>query len=364
MIKKVESLKDLKKFIHFKEKLYKDDPHHVNPIFFFLTKELKREVLVNKEYTAILAYRNNEIVGRLLFAYDHSKKRNEEICYFSYFDVINDFNVVKELFDYMENHMKQKGIRYFEGTFTPYDPDTRRGILIKGFDSDPVIFTSYNFEYYGKLLDEYGCYKAIDTVLLDAKHSEKSKKKLNTLTKFFLRNHDVRIDSLEWKHLDRDLLDVHEIIKQATNELIYQDAPGFEMIEGAARQLKPFINPKFIKIARENKTNKPIGFCLVTPDFNQVLKKTKGRLRPLRMLYLKRKITKARGQMQYVIPEYQASGLIGYMFKELYDEFTVFGIKEFEAGTMMEDNPRPINIFKKFGGDIIKIYRIYGKDVK
>jgi hypothetical protein len=125
-----------------------------------------------------------------------------------------------------------------------------------------------------------------------------------------------------------------------------------------------FINPSFIKIARENRTDKPIGFCLTFPDFNQILKKTKGRIRPLRMLYEKRKITKARGTMQYIVPEYQNTGLIAHIFNSLFDEFQIHGITDFEAGTMMENNPKPINAFKKFGGEIIKTYRIYGKELK
>ena len=154
-----------------------------------------------------------------------------------------------------------------------------------------------------------------------------------------------------------------EILLKATNEIIYQDAPDMKLIEETAKKMKAFINPKFVKIARENGTNKPVGFCLVMPDFNQVFKKTKGRIRPLKILFYKRKITKARGQMQYIIPEYQNSGLIGHLFKVIFDDFVEAGITDFEAGTMMEDNHKPINAFLKFGGEITKIYRLYGKEL-
>ena len=82
------------------------------------------------------------------------------------------------------------------------------------------------------------------------------------------------------------------------------------------------------------------------------------------MMLLKSKITKARGTMQYIVPEYQNTGLIAHIFNSLFDEFTKQGITDFEAGTMMENNPKPINAFKKFGGEIIKTYRIYGKELK
>ena len=363
MIIDVSTKKDLNRFIYYIKDLYKDDPYYVYPIFYAQKKELTEIVLKEKTYKALLCEEEGIIKGRLLFTYDYSKKQGKEICYYSYFDCVNDFNVVKQLFDFMEENMKANGIDYSEGTFSPFDPDTRRGVMIKGFNEMPSIFTSYNYEYYGELLEQYGYEKAIDTVLLNAMVNDNSKKRLNTFSKFFLRSNDVRVDSINFKNLQQDLKDIESILKVATNEIIYQDAPDMELIENTARQMKAFINPKFVKIARENETNKPIGFCLVMPDWNQVFDKTKGRIRPLKMMYLKNKITRARGQMQYIIPEYQNGGLIGHMFKTIFDEFVSEGITSFEAGTMMEDNPKPINAFKKFGGEIIKVYRLYGKEV-
>ena len=259
--------------------------------------------------------------------------------------------------------MKKRNVKYSEGTYAPYDPDTRRGVLVSGFDIDPTIFTAYNFEYYGRLLEEIGYTKAIDTVSLNADVCQESKKRLNTISKYFSRSNDVRVDPIDWKELDRDMEDLHQILTVATNEIVYQDAPSIDVIAETAKSMKAFINPNLIRIARENKTNKPIGFCLVLPDFNQVFKKTKGKIRPIRMMLLKKKITKARGTMQYIIPEYQNTGLIGHIFKVIFEELELLGITDFEAGTMMENNPKPINAFKKFGGEIIKNYRIYGKEL-
>ncbi len=363
MIKIVKSKKDLKKFIYFIEDLYKGEDHYIFPIFYALKKELKKLVLDDSQYIAILSIQNDIIKGRLLFTYNHNKKRNELICYFSFFDSVDDIEVAKELFDFMEQDMRKKGVNYSEGTYAPYDPDTRRGVLVSGFDIDPTIFTSYNYEYYGKLFECLGYKKAIDTVSLNADVCEKSKKRLNTISKYFSRSNDVRIDPINWKELDRDMKDIHEILLVATNEIVYQDAPSFELIAKTAASLKSFINPNLIRIARENLTNKPIGFCLVLPDFNQVFKKTKGRIKPFKILIEKKRITKARGTMQYIIPLYQNTGLIGHLFKVIFDELEAIGITDFEAGTMLENNLKPINAFKKFGGEIIKTYRIYGKEI-
>jgi len=362
MIVRVENKKDLYRFVHFVEDLYGKDPHYVLPFFRILFKELYREVVNEKKYTALLFQEGDNIKGRLLYTYDYSKHAQDKICYFSFYDTVNDFAVVKALFDRMEADMKKDGITFSEGTFTPYDPDTRRGVLVEGFDIDPTLFTAYNYDYYGPLLEQYGFAKVYDTYSLRAVKTETTTKTMNTFKQLFHRRHDVRVDSLNMKNLERDLEDIHKIIKIASTEINYQDPPSMDVVRDVAKNMKMFIVPEYIKIARDNKTDEPLGFCLVLPDFNQVFKKTRGRIRPLAFLLGKRKITKARGVMQYVVPEYQSTGLIGSMFADIYHSFEATGITEFEAGTMMEDNFKSLSMFNKFGGEIIKTYRIYGKE--
>ena len=107
MIVEVNNKKDLNRFIYFVKELYKNDKYYVYPIFYSLKKELGKIVLHDKTYKALLCMKDQEVVGRLLFTYDYSKKQDKKICYYSYFDAINDNSVVKELFNFMEKDMKK-----------------------------------------------------------------------------------------------------------------------------------------------------------------------------------------------------------------------------------------------------------------
>lgn len=363
MIQVVKNFKQLKSFIFFVRELYKSDPHYVFPIFFALKKELRDEVLKKKKYTALLSLKGDKIQGRILYTVDDSKRRGEKIGYFSFFDCVNEISVANELFSYMEEDLKSKGIRYFEGTYSPYDPDTRRGILIEGFDINPTIMTSYNAPYYGALIEQCGYSKAYDTLSLEALICDDTKRRMQTLENYFNKRHQITIDSINFKNLDQDISDVHQILQTASSEINYQEAPSIELIEDVARNLKMFINPDLIKIARVPETGEPVGFCLCLPDFNQVFKKTKGKIRLLAILQAKKTISTVRGLMQYVVPKYQNTGLIGLMFKKVYDNFEPLGITKFEAGTILEANMKGMSSFYKFGGHITKIYRIYGKEL-
>lgn len=363
MIQIVQTEKQLKEFIDFVKTLYKDDPHYVFPIFSALRKELRHEVLETKKYTALISKRDNKVVGRLLYTIDISKSRKSNIGYYSFYDVIDDISVSNELFQTFEQDMKNQGITYVEGTFTPYDPDTRRGILISGFDIDPTFLTSYNKSYYQNHLEALGFSKAADTFSLKADICEDTTRKLQTIQKFFQSRFRVQIDSISYEHMDRDIEDIHQVLSIASTEINYQDPPTKEMIAKVAKSMRMFVDESYIKIAREIDTNDPVGFCFVLPDFNQVLKATKGKIKIIPFFRYKHYIHTARGIMQYVVPKYQNTGLIGVMFKTVYDNFERNGITRFEAGTILEENMKSISAFSKFGGQVIKTYRLFGKEL-
>lgn len=364
MILTVETKHDLKRFIYFAKDLYFDDPHYIYPLFSILFKELKHEVLETSNYTSILSLdANDKIQGRLLYRMEHNPKTDQMICYWSYFDVIDSNEVTTELFSYMENDMKSHHVFYSEGSFIPYDPDNRRGILVQGFDEDPVIFTSYNKPYIPQLLENYGFTKSRDTYSLHTEDSKTGAKRLESFSKFFERKYSIDIDYINFKAIDSEIRDIHEILTDADHDIIYQDVPSIDLINSVAENLRMFLDKRIILIAREHETRKPVGFFFCLLDYNQVFKKMKGKIRPLKMLLGKRKITKVRGMMQYVIPQYQKTGLIGYIYNRIYQEFMNMGITDFEAGTIMESNKDALTTFSMFGGTIGKIYRIYGKEV-
>ena len=173
---------------------------------------------------------------------------------------------------------------------------------------------------------------------------------------------DIKVDSLDYSRFDRDVADVAKIFASATTEINYREAPSVETIGRLAKKMRLFINPDLIKIARD-KNGEPIGFCMCLPDFNQLIRKTGGKLKPLTFIFGKKKITAARGMLQYVIPEYQGKGIIGVLFEEIYRSFEKYGITEFEGGTIMEDNKKSIGVLEKFGGKITKVYRLYKKEL-
>lgn len=364
MVTEVKTKKDLKRFINFVKILYKDDLHYVYPLFYVLYQELKSEVLIKKKYKALLYLDGKDVLGRLLYTFEYNHKTDKLTCYFSFSDTVNDQLVFDELFAYMEKDMIDNDVFYSEGSFRPFDPDNRRGILVKGFDDDPVVFTSYNYPYYESLFENYGFKKIHDTVSLQPEVSEENKRKLSLLSKFFTRRFNVIVSPIDLKDIESEIKDIHKILSIATTDIIYQEAPSIDLITSVAKNLKRFLRPEIILIAREAESLEPIGFAICLLDYNQLIKKTKGKLNIFKFMKPLKYIDRSRGMMQYVVPKYQGTGLIGYMYYLIFESFKSLGIKRFEAGTIMEENLQSIKAFDKFGGEVKKIYRIYGKEIK
>ncbi len=362
MIIKVGSQKEVGIFVDFVKDLYKGHNHYVFPIFSLVKKEIKKAVIDKGNYTALLCMRGDKVVGRVLFTIHFSKQKNMEIGYFSYLDFIDDYSVVEELFIAMEQQLSGK-VSYIEGTFTPYDPDTRRGVLVKGFEEPHTILTSYNYPYYQEHLEKYGFTKAFDTFTLKIPLSEKGYQMAKALGERLLKSYDVRVDNFDKNNLERDIIDVHSILKCATFELNYQEAPSIEMIRKVVDSIKPIMEPKLVKILRENGTNRPLGFCLVVPDYNEIFKKTQGKINIIDILFERKKIKGARGILQYLIPEYQGSGLWALVFSKVLETLKELGMDYFEGGTILEDNKKSVGSLQKTGAEITKVYRLYGKEI-
>lgn len=363
MIQKVTDKKQLLEFIYFIKDLYKGEANFAYPIFSSLKKELYEEVLVKKQYTALLYKEDNKTLGRILYTISHDKSSNQPVCFFSFFDCVNKTEVAKALFEYLTEDVRSQGINHIEGTYCPYDPDTRRGILVHGFDQPHTILTSYNFDYYEHLLIECGFNKAYDTYTLNLPLTDEFKRRTAVIATRFNRLYDVRIDNLNKKNVDQDINDVFQIFQEASTELNYQEPPSKEMITSVLKSLKFLINAKLVKIARENATNAPIGFCFILPDFNQIFKKTKGKIDIFKLLSNKNKISSARGMLQYVVPKYQRTGLLYAMYDDIVKTFDQIGVTHFEGGTILEENTDSWKQFEKLGGHISKVYRIFSKEI-
>src|ERR1700758_5423039 len=144
----VSSKKELAAFIDFPHDLYKGDPNYV-PELFIAQRDLltKHPFHKHNKLQAFLAYDGNKIVGRIAAILNnaHNEFNHRNDGFFGFFDCINNPEVAKLFFDAVTPWLKGKGVT--QNIIGPVNFSTNEpcGLLIRGFDSSPVLMNTYNF---------------------------------------------------------------------------------------------------------------------------------------------------------------------------------------------------------------------------
>lgn len=368
MIKEI-SIKQIDDFIAFGDNIYKDDKNYVPYIIGSLKKELKKLVFEKKTYKAICYFdESNAIKARVLLSIGHSKQLNSEKCgYFSHFEIINNQSVFNEFMDHIISVLKDMGAEYICGPFYLHDPDNRRGVLVDGFEYSPMLFTSHNPVYYKELFENYGFKKLIDALEYEYHYNQETVDRIKTLSEQSIKEYDYHVDHLNYKNIDKDIEDVHTIMEIASTKINFENVLSKEEIKKIFNGWKMFIDPDYALVARTNKDNKPIGFVLCIPNYNELIRKIKGRINlkgVLTFIFEKKKIKSLRAILQYVIPDYQHKGISKSLYYEIFKSVQKNGVNRISLGTIMENNDKSNGAIKSLGGELSRTYRVYYKEIE
>ncbi len=358
---------ELKKFVSMPDAIYRGDRKFVPYMRRDLYCTLVELVLKEQSYTALAVEQGGRYVARLLFTVEPSKQLHIARCgFFSHFETVDDERVVRLLFDEAARLLKEAGATYLEGTYFPYDRDNRRGILKEGFDTEPMILTSYNPPYYPRLLEEYGFHKDFDTVSYHLDYAKYDLERITRVTDKVKKRYGLYVSCADFSKLDREIDDVHEVILAATNDIIFDDAPTREDLERIVKNWRTFLWQELIFIVRTVDGDRPVGVMMAVPDYNTVFRGMNGKINPVslcKMLRLKRKINSVRAILQYVVPEYQNKGVNFILYQEFYKTTKRLGIVGMEAGTIMENNDVSRKNVEAASGTLKKVFRIYGMEL-
>lgn len=367
-IEKVSTRKDLKKFIFFPWKVYKGDPHWVPPFI----KEFKEKINKDKnpffkfaEMELFLAYRNEEVTGRIAAILDksHNNLHNEKVAFFGLYESLNDSNTSNALLNQVARWGKERGMEILRGPVN-LSMNDECAFLVEGFDSPPVIMMTYNPSYYLELMDEYGLVKAKDLYAYYMTKDHKTAEKVGAIVKEAQDKTNIVLRKIDMSNLEADV----EKIKYVYNHS-WEKNWGFvpwtdEEMKYMAKKLKQIADPNLVIIAEDK--DRPVGFAFGLPNYNEVIKKMNGRLTPfgiMKYLVNRRKIKGMRAVVFGILKEYRLTGLSYLLYDKLEKNGQAQGYEWCESSWQLEDNV-PINRFvESIGGSLYKKYRIFEKNI-
>lgn len=371
VVKYVETTKELNDFVMLPFKLYKNDDSWVPP----LISEFKKYVLGKDNALnqagpneRIVAYQDGNIAARLLVGINQElneyKGFNEG--YIALYECIEDDEVSKKILQCAENFLKERGVEKIKGPLSLPGGDDYRGFLIDNFTDPTLIMNIYNKKYYNDQFLKFGMEKYLDCYGYLGKFDNTQMEKYEKLIPYAMKRYKFTVERIDLKNIQKEMMDIKKIIVDAMPK-DWDDfmPPTDEEIQLIAKQLLPFADPDFIYIARDENRN-PIGFNIALPDYNQVLKRMKGRLFPvglLKFLYYKKKINRLRIFVLFVIPEFRKKGVTAAIYYAGLKKGIEKGYLYAEGSTIWEYNKPMQNDALGFADNPYKTYRVYIKNI-
>jgi len=361
------SKRDVSRFLQLSYSIYDGDSHWVAPLLMDLKKVFtdSNPLFKHAEMQLWVATRGGKDVGRIAGVMDRhlDEVMKEPVASFGFFECIEDDAVSGQLFAAVRQWATAKGARRMIGPSNPTTND-ECGLLVHGFDSDPVLMMTYNPPYYERLVEQAGYRKTRDLLAYDIDISKIPMDRLTRIAeKLKSRNAKVVLRPVRRKTLDRDLAHVKAVYNSA-----WEDNWGFVPMTDAemdfmAERLKPLLMEGLIWLAEVG--DEPVGFLLALPDYNIALKPLKGRLlnpnllKALPFLLQWKRLPVVRVLTLGVKKEYRSKGLETAMLIEGLKVGFKAGVKRAEASWILEENVMMRRVIEAIGGQAYKTYRMY-----
>ena len=321
-----------REFLDLPKMIYKGNPNWVCPFddsIKAVFDPTKNKLFKDGDAIRWVAHNaSGECVGRIAAFYDQSHAFGYEQptggC--GFFEAIDDQELANTLFDAARDWLKERGMEAMDGPINFGSRDSWWGLLVEGYEFQPLFENPYNPPYYKELFENYG------------------------FQNYFNQNTYV------WKIDDDDVNEVvYERVKRLMSTPGYRFAPiGKEDLYSAVEKvrtiynkawalftgvqpmtseegrkmadtMRPIIDRNLIWFAYFN--DEPIGFFIMVPDLNRLIGKYNGKfgiVNKLRMMWdlkVRKKSDRIFAIVFGITPEFQGKGVESGFMKSMLDGY-------------------------------------------
>jgi hypothetical protein len=370
-VRPVRSLADRRQFIDLPFRLHGTGSPWIPPL------KLERHLFLSPRFNAFfkhgeaelfLARRDGRVVGRISAQVDRhfNDFHDNQWGMFGFLEFEEDREVLDALLDAAARWLRDHGRDRMVG---PMDFTTNDdlGVLIEGFDIEPMIRQPWHPPYYHVLLELVGLEKVVDLFMWEMKIGNKEKilPIIWDLADNLEPKHGIRIRRMTRRGLRRDLDAFAQIYNEAWARNWGFVPYGKEDLDVYAQELHLVFDRDWFMVA-ETAEGETVGVAITVPDINQVLARMNGRLLPLGWWhYLRRKriVNRCRIGFLGVKPAYQHTGVAAGFYIEHFRQSERSRIKWGEGGWVLENNKGLNRGMEALGGRIDKKYRVYEREL-
>lgn len=370
-IKEVSSKRELRKFVEFPNKLYKNNKYYVPQLVSADLQSLNKEKNHAFEFCEAkywLAYNEKQkIVGRIagIINHEYNKKTGINYARFGWFDFIDDHEVVTALLQTAENWAKEMGMTTICGPLGFLEFDVS-GILVEGFDELPTAYGKYNYPYYEGHILQLGYEKDTDWVEYRVNVPKVIPEIYARSAQMIAKKEHLRVVKFKNKKELAHYFDgIFALMNKAYNRLHGYSILSQGQIEDLKAQFLPQLNLKFITIV-VNEDDDVIAFEICLPSLSIALQKARGKLFPFGFLHILKALRYNDTLDTLLIAiddDYRNKGITSLLFDNISKGVIEYGIKYLETTRELEDNHSVRNLANRLETRLHKRARCYVKNL-
>ena len=355
IVKKVITKKQQKELLEFPLSLYKDNPYFV-PSLYLMEKDIFKKnygYYDTCEAVCFNAYLDNKVVGRIqaILQKASNEKYNQKRIRFTRFDCIDNQDIANALFDKVKEYALDKNMNELVGPLGFSDLE-REGLLIEGFDKLSTFEEQYNYDYYQRLIENYGFEKEVDWIEHQLRLLPSAKERLDKYSSLILKRFNLKVSKCKSinEFMKRYLDQFFDIIDETYKDL-YGTVPFTESSKAMlVSTFKLIVNERQVKvIVDENERVVCFGICF--PSLSKAVQKSQGKLTIPCLFRLLNAIKNPKSidlGLIGVLPEYAKKGVATILLKEIMDLMIEDNLEYAETNLNLENNISIINQWKNF----------------
>jgi hypothetical protein len=364
-VRPLNGRREFARFIDYAYKRNARDPHWIPPLRIGERERLlprKNPFFDHAAVQLFLAWHRGCVVGRIGAIDDrlHNETHRDNVAMFGFFEADNEV-AARALLDAAERWAKTRGRSQVRGPIN-LSLNDNAGLLVDGFDTDPMVLMPHNPPEYASFIESAGYRKAKDLYawLYDARRELPE-----TVVRLAERQQQrlgMRMRPINVAELTREAERLRRLYCAAWERNWGFVAPTEAEFQRIAREMKPIFDPRCAVCAEVD--GRMVACAVAIPDINQALKGTSGRLFPLGLIKLlarRRYIDQVRLLLLGIDPAYRTVGLYPMLLYQLHRQTSGTEYKRAEFSWVLEDN-RDVNQPAEQAGAVrYKTYRIYQK---
>ena len=369
----VKNSKQVKDFVMFPFKLYKDCEYWVPPI---INEEIeamdtsKNPVFKNAEAEFYLAYdEQDNIVGRIaaIVNWVEIKDQKKNKLRFGWYDTIDNLEVSKKLIEKALEFGKERKLEFIEGPVGFSNMD-KAGLLTYGYDELNTMITWYHYPYQKEHLIKLGLKQLAEWVEYKIKifSEDEAPEKVKKFAEIIAKRYNLKsINFKSTKQIIPYVDKMFELLNITYSPLQTYVTIKQYQIDFYNEKFIKYIHPDFIKCVVDSEGNL-IAFLITMPSFSRALKKVNGKLFPFGFLHILKAQHFNNRVSLYLIgvdPKYQSKGATAILFNDLQQTFNKRGIVEVETNPELVENKAIQAFWKNYESTLHKRRATFTKKI-